>query len=231
MVCDLGRVAYEPVWRWQQRYSADRVRRRRQDGDAGVDVADGVAHPDTLLLLEHDPVYTLGRGASEDHFHGLAVDKGGFAVVRVERGGEITYHGPGQLVAYPLLDLRFHRKDLRWYVTSIEDVVIRTLAAFGVEAHREPGLPGVWVDGAKIAALGIAASSWCTMHGFSLNVDPCMDDFKHIVPCGIQDRDVTSLRVLLQDDCPSMDAVKAQVRAAFQDVFAVTLQPAQLAIE
>lgn len=146
---------------------------------------------DTLLLLEHPPVYTLGRGA-DTAFLGAAAG-GAVPVVRTSRGGQVTYHGPGQLVAYPVVDLRGHRCDVRWYVRRLEDVVIRSLEAFGITGERVDGAPGVWVAGAKIASIGIAVRRWITWHGVALNVDVDLTPFTRIVPCGLAGVRMTSL--------------------------------------
>ncbi len=202
---------------------------------------------DTLLLLEHPPVFTLGRSAQAEHVVASRefLDAIGIAVHRVERGGDVTYHGPGQLVGYPILDLRGYRLDVGWYVRSLEDVLIETLRGFGLDAHRaglnangrrDPKLVGVWVENpttdsaergihpeAKIAQIGARIESWITYHGFALNVDPLMEHFDYIVPCGIPDKPVTSLaRALLRP--VAMDDVRARVAAAFAQVFDVTLE-------
>jgi lipoyl(octanoyl) transferase len=171
--------------------------------------------PDVLLLLEHPPVYTLGR-AADAAFLGTAPD-GGIPVVRTTRGGQVTYHGPGQLVGYPLLDLRRHRADVRWYVTALEEVLIRALDHFGVTASRRRGAPGVWVGARKIGSVGIAIRHWCTWHGFALNVDGDMTPFRAIVPCGLTGVEMTSLD--REGASARMDAVVDVVLACFVAVF------------
>ena len=163
------------------------------------------AIPDTLLLLEHPPVITLGVKTRRGPNHIVASDETlageGVTVHETGRGGDVTYHGPGQLVGYPILDLAPDRKDVHVYVRDIEEVLIHTAAAFGIEAKRVPGLTGVWVgaDGKeeKLAAIGIRISRWITSHGFALNVSTNLDHFNLIVPCGIVGRHVTSLEKLL----------------------------------
>ncbi len=153
--------------------------------------------PDALFLLEHRPVFTLGRRADRSHILGgperLATH--GIEVHETGRGGDVTYHGPGQLVGYPVIDLRPDRKDVKRYVHDLEQVMIDVCAAYGVSAHRVDGLIGCWVDGRrKIGAIGVRIAKWVTMHGFALNVsDEVMSAFRLIVPCGIADKDVTSL--------------------------------------
>lgn len=199
-----GQVPYEIAWQQQRSLIAERLTNPQRD--------------DVFLLLEHPPVYTLGTGATEQH---LKFDPTNTSIplYRVERGGEVTYHCPGQLVGYPILNLRYYQCDLHWYLRQLETVLIRTLAAYGLSAGREPGLTGVWVEGVKVGAIGINAKRWITMHGFSLNVCPDLSGFTQIVPCGISDRAVGSL----QQFCP--DITLSQVRQTliqhFAEVFSV----------
>lgn len=154
--------------------------------------------PDTLLLLEHDPVFTLGRNARREHLlvPEARLRRMGFDVFEAGRGGDVTYHGPGQVVGYPIIDLGPDRRDVHRYVRDLEEVQIRTCRDFGVEAQRIRGLTGVWVGGAKVGAIGVRIARWVTSHGFALNVAPDLSHFRHIVACGIHDRGVTSLRDL-----------------------------------
>ncbi len=181
--------------------------------------------PDTLLLLEHLPVITLGRGSHEAD---LLTDEDalrarGIAVERVDRGGEVSYHAPGQLVGYPVLDLRQHGQDLHRYLRDLEEVIIRTLASYGLTGGRVAGRTGVWVGDRKIAAIGIKVSRWVSMHGWALNVTTDLTPFRRdFVPCGIRDRDVTSLAELLGGRCPIRTEVEAVTIGAFAEVFAVT---------
>ncbi len=158
--------------------------------------------PGILLLLEHPPVVTLGRGARREHLlvSEVILKEKGIELYEVERGGDVTYHGPGQIVGYPLVNLRFWRKDVHAFLRAIEEVLIRFLADFGVQAFRFPPYTGVWVerDGPrKIAAIGVAVRQWVTYHGFALNVAPDLSPFSYIVPCGIRDFGVTSLGEIL----------------------------------
>jgi len=179
---------------------------------------------DTLLLLEHPPVITLGarsRGARTNVVaSGDALDAAGVAVHETGRGGDVTYHGPGQLVGYPILDLRPDRQDVHQYVRDLEEVLIRAIARFGVEGVRVPGLSGVWVGAegreAKVAAIGVRISRWITSHGFALNVTTDLTHFQLIVPCGIADRGVTSLEHLTGHAVPLADAEDAIVDAMRQ---------------
>jgi lipoyl(octanoyl) transferase len=162
--------------------------------------AEGVLAHDLVLLLEHAPVVTLGRGARREHLRldPEALRARGVEVVEVERGGDVTYHGPGQLVGYPILDLATHRKDVHWYLRRLEDVLIEVCAAFGVAAGRNPGYTGVWVldpvaPRRKVASIGVHVARWITRHGFALNVTTDLSAFDLIVPCGIPEVEMTSL--------------------------------------
>ena len=174
-VARCGRVPYEIALAWQEALVA-----RRLDGG-----------PDVLLVLEHPPVYTLGRGA-DARFLGAAAE-GDIPVVQVGRGGQVTYHGPGQLVGYPILGLRDLRPDVRWYVRGLEEVLISALADLGIAAERRPGLTGVWVGPRKIGSIGVAIRRWVTWHGFALNVAPDVSGFAAITPCGIDGVVMTSV--------------------------------------
>jgi len=173
---------------------------------------------DVLLLLEHPPVYTLGQGASLDFlkFNPAEAD---WEVHRIERGGEVTYHCPGQLVGYPILNLRYYQQDLHWYLRQLEAVLIEVLAVYGLKGDRETGMTGVWLEGCKVAAIGIKVSRWITMHGFSLNVCPDLSGFGRIVPCGIADKPVGSLAQFIPNI--TVDQVRPVVIAKFAEVFQV----------
>lgn len=201
---------------------------------------------DTLLLLEHPPVFTLGRNAREEHILATRefLDEIGIEVHHVERGGDVTYHGPGQLVGYPILDLHHFRKDVGWYVRSLEDILIQTLNSYNLDARRagldangkrDSKLVGVWIDNptddplekrlhpeAKIAQIGARIESWITYHGFALNIDPNMQHFQLIVPCGLADKPVTSLARALGRPV-SMDQVRNRITIAFENIFDISL--------
>ena len=183
LVRDLGRQPYEPVWRAMQRFT-----------DARTDDT-----PDALWLVEHEPVFTLGQAGKPEH----VLMPGDIPVLHVDRGGQVTYHGPGQLVAYPLLDLRRLKIGVREYVERIEQAVIDTLADWNIEAGRREGAPGVYVNGAKIAALGIRVRRGCSFHGLAFNIAMDLEPFRRINPCGYAGLAVTSIRI----DSPSRDAV------------------------
>jgi lipoyl(octanoyl) transferase len=177
--------------------------------------------PDTLLLLEHQPVFTLGRNASAANvLHPAEALRGrGFEVFEAGRGGDVTYHGPGQVVGYPILDLAPDRKDVHRYVRDLEEVMIRTCAGYGLAAERVPGLTGCWLGPAKVGAIGVRIARWVTSHGFALNVDADLAPFQLIVPCGIRDRGVTSLAQALGRTVPVaevQDALAAHLAAVFE---------------
>ena len=182
--------------------------------------------PDQLLLLQHPPVITLGVKTRSDRSHILADDDSlstrGVEVFESGRGGDVTFHGPGQIVGYPILDLRPDRCDVHRYVRDLEDVLIRTLRTFGVIGNRAEGLTGVWVGRDKVAAIGVRIARWITSHGFALNVNTDLSHFDLIVPCGIRDRGVTSLQRLLGRPV-ELALVEDRLIAAFCDVFDVEL--------
>jgi lipoyl(octanoyl) transferase len=178
--------------------------------------------PNQLLLLQHPPVITLGAKVRSNRSHVLATPealaRSGVALFESGRGGDVTYHGPGQLVGYPILDLRPDRCDVHRYVRDIEEVMIRAAAELRVDAERVEGLTGIWVGGAKLGAIGVRIARWITSHGFAINVSTNLNHFNFIVPCGIADRGVTSFERLLGRRV-FMDEVETAITAAFCDVF------------
>ncbi len=213
----LGRTDYSACWNLQKRLCDARL-----EGHA----------VDTLLLTEHDHVYTIGTTGHEGHLLASAeeLERKGIPLVFNDRGGDITYHGPGQVVGYPILDLHGHTSDLHRYLRNLEEVVIRTLAQYGVEADRLPGYTGVWARGEKICAIGIKTRRWVTMHGFALNVTTDLTQFGRIIPCGIFERGVTSMREILGNDVPVAE-VAEKLAAEFGGVFGCTMvagDPAEL---
>ncbi len=211
---DLGLVAYKEAWSIQQRLHAQRV--------AGQ-------IPDTLLFVEHPPVITLGKAFQPQHllFPTEFYAQHGIEVIPTDRGGDVTCHNPGQLVGYPIFDVRAHGADLHRYLRQIEEVLIRTLDTYGISATRCEGYTGVWVGEEKIAAIGIKVARWVSMHGFALNVNNDLSLFQMIVPCGILDKGVTSLSRLLGHPVP-MDEVKTRVAEQFESVFGVCFEPVEL---
>lgn len=188
---------------------------------------EGTLAEDVLLLVEHPPVITLGRGTrvSSLPLAPAALERRGVEVFEVERGGDVTLHAPGQLVGYPILDLRQHRQDLHWYLRSLEDVLIQALGGFGIEADRNPGRTGVWTAGRKIASIGIHVKQWVTLHGFALNVLTDLDLFDLIVPCGIPQVVMTSVaaELLREGDWSLMSSVRERVVGAFGEVFGMSV--------
>jgi len=181
IVHDLGRRPYAEVLELQRQLCRQRLA--------------GEINDDILLLVEHDPVITLGRGTRPESLPVSAsvLERRGIPVFEVERGGDVTYHGPGQLVGYPVIDLRQHREDLHWYLRRLENALIGALAKLGIVAGANPGLTGVWTSGRKIASIGIHVKQWVTFHGFALNVSTDLSYFDLIVPCGIRDVVMTSV--------------------------------------
>ena len=195
----LGRLRYAEGLELQARLVADRQAGRIDD---------------TLLLLEHEPVFTLGRNArAENVLHSEeALKARGFDVFETGRGGDVTYHGPGQVVGYPILHLAPDRCDVHRYVRDLEEVMIRTCADYGVEARRVTGMTGAWVGDDKIGAIGVRIARWVTSHGFALNVATDLTPFDLIVPCGIRGRGVTSLARVIDRDVPLGDVAEALAR-------------------
>lgn len=180
------------------------------------------AIPDQLLLLEHPPVITLGVKSRNDRSHIVAspdlLASEGVEVFETGRGGDVTYHGPGQLVGYPIIDLKPDRCDVHQYVRDLEEVMIRMAAAFGVEAGRIPGLTGAWVGNEKLAAIGVRIARWVTSHGFAFNVNTALNHFDLIVPCGITDKGITSLAKLVGKEIPMAEVEEVAVDS-FRQVF------------
>jgi len=209
-----GRIAYREALAWQRSLAHDRIAGR-------------LPH-DMLLLLEHDPVVTLGRTSHPAH----VLRSEGIDVVEVERGGDVTLHGPGQLVGYPILHLGGYRQDLHWYLRTLEQALIDALAVLEITAERNPGLTGVWTRGRKIASIGIHVKQWVTWHGFALNVTTDLASFDRIVPCGIPGVDMTSV-ARERGSCgtePTLwnETVRA-VLLGFESAFGVTTRLAESA--
>ena len=200
-ILDLGVRSYKKVWDLQKE-----LVKKRQNGQIN----------DTLILVEHEPVYTLGKNADENHI--LQHTPKDVKTYQIERGGDVTFHGPGQLVGYPILDLHNYKKSINWYMRGLEQLLIYTLAEFMVTAERKEGLTGVWVGDEKIAALGVRVTRWITMHGFSLNVTPDLTYYSGIIPCGIFDYGVTSMAKLLTDEV-TVDSVKQVLIEKFMKQF------------
>jgi lipoyl(octanoyl) transferase len=185
VVQELGSRPYAEVLELQRNLARQRI-----SGELGEDL---------LLLVEHEPVVTLGRGTQPQSLplSATELNRRGVQQYEVERGGDVTFHGPGQLVGYPILDLREHREDLHWYLRTLEEALIRGLETLNIPAERNPGLTGVWTRGRKIASIGIHVKQWVTYHGFALNINTDLSYFDLIVPCGIQDVVMTSVAMEL----------------------------------
>jgi lipoyl(octanoyl) transferase len=190
----------------------------------------GQIDEDVLLLLEHPPVVTLGRTAKETHilWSPERLRERGVETYEVERGGDVTFHGPGQLVGYPIFDLKRHRRDLHWYLRQLEEALIVALANVGIEAERSRGYTGVWTHGRKIASIGVHARDWVTWHGFALNVTTDLSFFDLIVPCGIPQVQMTSVTREVGGDV-TMDEMSGAITRAFAQVF--QLEPRTVAHE
>ncbi|MGB3297050.1 MAG: lipoyl(octanoyl) transferase LipB, partial [Phormidesmis sp.] len=212
----LAEVPYQTAWQWQQQLVSQRKKENLASGDA---INQSAELRDVLILLQHPPVYTLGQGA-DARFLKFDPQQAGDEIHRIERGGEVTYHCPGQLVGYPILNLRWHRQDLHWYLRGLEEVIIQTLASYGLRGDRIPGLTGVWLEGKKVAAIGIKVSRWITMHGFALNVCPDLSGFEKIVPCGIEGKSAGAIAQFL----PAISLIEVQERLVkhFEQVFGLS---------
>jgi lipoate-protein ligase B len=216
LATDLTTIRYADGLESQRRLAAARIA-----GDIDQDI---------VLLVEHPPVVTFGRTAKAAHLTAPAELLAARGVERfeVERGGDITFHGPGQLVGYPILDLKRHKRDLHWYLRQLEEALIRMLATYGIEAERNTGYTGVWTHGRKIASIGVHARDWVTWHGFALNVTTDLSYFDLIVPCGIQDVVMTSIAKETGRDVPLDHAATAAERA-LAEVFSLEVERTTLA--
>lgn len=208
-------IPYLTAWQWQKKLVEERKQARREGKDL----------PDVLLLVEHPAVYTLGQGSSLE-FLKFSPDDPDIECHRIERGGEVTHHAIGQLVAYPILNLDYHQRDLHWYLRQLEEVIIQVLADFGVASQRIQGLTGVWINNAgqnqKIAQVGIKVSQWITMHGFALNINMDLSGFDRIVPCGITDCQVCNLDQFVPDI--KFVKVKEAIAQSFGKIFDLNMQ-------
>ena len=206
-IINIGLTDYKSAWDLQKKFFDLRVEGKTSD---------------VLLLNEHNHVYTIGKAGDDNHL--LAGEeelrKNGAEVFHIDRGGDITYHGPGQLVGYPILDLNNYYLDIHRYLRDIEEVIIRTLAEFGIKSNRDTNFTGVWVGNEKVAAIGVKVSRWVTMHGFALNVNTDLSYFERIIPCGIFHKGVTSIEKLLGHQVP-LDKVSRIIVKHFENVFGV----------
>ncbi|HEX9084197.1 MAG TPA: lipoyl(octanoyl) transferase LipB [Gemmatimonadaceae bacterium] len=206
----LGQLGYVEALELQRSLARDRI--------------SGAIPQDLLLLVEHPPVVTLGRSSKQKHLVASPefLQSKGVDVFEVERGGDVTFHGPGQLVGYPIIDLKRHRQDLHWYLRKIEEALINSLADYGIPGERNTAYTGVWTRGKKIASIGVHARDWVTWHGFALNVTTDLSYFDLIVPCGIDGVMMTSIARELGLEAISMQDVRDRVTAKFADAFDLT---------
>lgn len=221
---DLGLMDYQVCWDLQEKYFAETL--AIKTGNRNLPENEQKTTENHLFFVEHPHVYTLGKSGKPEH---LLLNEQGLAehdatYYRINRGGDITYHGPGQLVAYPIFDLDHFFSDIHRYLRYLEEAVIRCLADFGIHAGRYEGYTGVWLDAdspekaRKICAMGVKCSRWVTMHGLALNVNTDLEYFKHIIPCGIDDKAVTSMQAELGAQC-DMEKVKARLLSHLASVF------------
>jgi len=219
---DLGHQSYKQVWDYQESLLQGKIKAKQSNS----------SEPDYLLFVEHNPVYTLGKNGKEKNLliNQQMLEAKGIEYFHINRGGDITFHGPEQLVGYPIIDLDNYKTDLGWYLRGLEEVIILTIGEYGLKGERSAGETGVWLDASikgkerKICAMGIRCSRWVTMHGFALNVNVDLNYFNFITPCGIQDKQVTSIKKEL---CGSVDLneVKEKVTRNFELVFDTSIKP------
>lgn len=206
--CDLGFIDYKEAWDLQKETFELRVKDKI---------------PDVLYLLEHPNTYTLGKTADKNNLIGSAeyLSSNKISVYDIDRGGDITYHGPGQIVGYPIINLNDWKTDTHKYLRALEETIIRTCAEYGITGGREPKYTGVWVEDRKIAAIGIKISRWITMHGFAFNVNTDLSFFSGIIPCGITDKDVTSIKKEIDKDL-DINEIKTKLVNNFSEIFGYT---------
>ena len=227
IVKDLGHKDYKETWDYQESLFEEIVELKRKNRAENTEVPT----PNYFLFVEHPHVYTLGKSG---HIENLLIDeaalaKKGASFYKINRGGDITYHGPGQIVGYPIIDLENFFTDIHKYLRSLEEVIIRTLADYGIKGERSEGETGVWLDvgtpfARKICAMGVRASRWVTMHGFALNVNTDLGYFDNIIPCGIRGKAVTSLNVELSKEKVDTEEVKTHILKHFEEIFGVTIK-------
>lgn len=227
IVKDLGHKDYKETWDYQESLFEEIVELKRKNRAENTDLPT----PNYFLFVEHPHVYTLGKSG---HIENLLIDeaalaKKGASFYKINRGGDITYHGPGQIVGYPIIDLENFFTDIHKYLRSLEEVIIRTLADYGIKGERSEGETGVWLDvgtpfARKICAMGVRASRWVTMHGFALNVNTDLGYFDNIIPCGIRGKAVTSLNVELSKEKVDTEEVKRYILKHFEEIFGVNIK-------
>lgn len=227
IVKDLGHKDYKETWDYQESLFEEIVELKRKNRAENTNIPT----PNYFLFVEHPHVYTLGKSG---HIENLLIDeaalaKKGASFYKINRGGDITYHGPGQIVGYPIIDLENFFTDIHKYLRLLEEVIIRTLADYGIKGERSEGETGVWLDvgtpfARKICAMGVRASRWVTMHGFALNVNTDLGYFDNIIPCGIRGKAVTSLNVELSKEKVDTEEVKRYILKHFEEIFGVSIK-------
>jgi lipoate-protein ligase B len=213
LVADLGSLPYADGLALQRGLARARI--------------SGALADDVLLLVEHPPVVTLGRSSKQQHLLAspALLAARGVELFEVERGGDVTFHGPGQLVGYPIIDLKRHRQDLHWYLRQVEEALIRAMTPFGITAERRVGLTGVWTHGRKLASIGVHARDWVTWHGFALNVTTDLSYFDLMVPCGIAQVEMTSVEREVGPGATLERRAREQVVASVAEVFGLDAAP------
>jgi lipoyl(octanoyl) transferase len=224
---DLGKMGYQAAWDYQEKLLAENVAVKSSKYKHDEVMTDTQHH---LLFVEHPPVYTLGKSGSIDNVLISEEDrkKNGMEFFKINRGGDITFHGPGQIVVYPIFDLEKFYTDIGRYLRNLEEVIIKILADYGIKGDRSTGETGVWLDPdikgkeRKICAIGVRCSRWITMHGLAFNINTNLDYFNNIIPCGIQDKQVTSLQKELGREI-DMNEIKEKMKKYFEDIFNASL--------
>jgi lipoyl(octanoyl) transferase len=213
---DIGLQSYNNVWNLQKNLFNEVTQNRNQN---------------YLILTEHHPIITLGKSSDGKNIvtNQNILESNNIDVIEIDRGGDVTFHGPGQIVGYPILNLNEFKKDINWYLRSIEEVIILTLRHFGISAGRIKDFTGVWINNQKICAIGIKVTRWITMHGFALNVSTQLDYFNHIVPCGLSDKTVTSMQEVSKHDF-LLKSVKQSICESFKTVFNVEIKKREYAL-
>ena len=226
---DLGTVPYEQAWDYQEKLLQENVSLKSFAREQGIEPLN-VTTKHYLLFTEHPPVYTLGKSGAKENvlLNDEQLNEKGIAFFHTNRGGDITFHGPGQIVGYPILDLEKFETDIGKYLRNLEEMIIGMMAEYGIKGERSAGETGVWIDPGvrgkerKICAIGVRCSRWVTMHGFAFNVNTDLGYFNHIIPCGIQDKQVTSLQKELGRDI-DVEEVKEKIRNNFEKIFQIDL--------
>lgn len=228
----LGRIEYKEAWDFQEtllQHNLDVKKNNRDNEIAGNEFTPASTH-NTFILCEHEPVFTLGKSGAMENLlvNNEYLKQKGISFFKTNRGGDITFHGVGQIVGYPILDLELLKPDIVLYMRNLEEVIIRTIAEYGIISGRSQGETGVWLDAdiphkaRKICALGVRTSRWITMHGFALNVNTDLEYFNLIIPCGIQNKQVTTMQKELGKEI-DMKVVEEKIKYHFQEVFDVEL--------